>query len=135
MFYEFDLTIPGNTLEASPAELDVRISAGIIKQIEVQLPSGLRGLVHTVAMRANHQVWPTNQEGSIKGNDARIVWGDDYDITQPPNILTLIGWSPGTTFSHVVTWRFQVTAVPVAKAEKPVKKPGLLSAFMNKGAS
>jgi len=135
VFYEFDLTIPANTPKESPAELDVTISAGTIEQIEVQLPRGLRSLVHTVAIRGSHQLWPTNPDGSIKGDDARIIWGENFPLIHAPFIITLLGWSPGTSFSHVVTWRFQVASVPVQEAEKKTKKPGLLSAFMKKGAS
>lgn len=135
MFYEFDLTIPANTLASSPVESDAIMASGIINQVEVQLPSGLRGLVFTVAWRGQHQLWPSNPDGNIKGNDARIVWGEDYDLTEPPHMITLRGWSPDTSFPHVVTWRFQVTPAPVREAEKKTKKPGLLSALINKGAS
>lgn len=135
MFYEFDLTIPANTLAVSPVERSVFMDGGIIKQVEVQLPSGLRGMVFTVAWRGLHQVWPTNPDGKIKGDDARIVWGEDYDLTQPPHVILLRGWSPDTSYPHVVTWRFQVSPAPVREAETPVKKKGILSAFINKGAS
>jgi len=135
VFYEFDLTIPANTPEASPAELTVVMASGIIEQIEVQIPRGQRSLVHTIAIRGAHQLWPSNPDGTIKGDDARIVWGEDYDISEPPHTLTLQGWSPDTVHSHVVTWRFNVTPAPVKEAAKPVKKRGILSALINKGAS
>lgn len=135
MFYEFDLTIPSNTLESAPAELEVFMAAGIVKQVEVQIPRGARSLVHTVAVRGIHQVWPSNPDGSIKGDDARIVWGEDYDLTAPPHTLRLYGWSPDTSYSHVVTWRFQMVAAPVREAVTPAKKRGLFSGFLGKGAS
>ena len=134
MLYEFDLTIPAETSKNSPAEREVAMSAGIIKQVEVQLPRGLRGLVHTVAIRGIHQIWPANTDGSIKGNDARIVWGSEYDLTGPPHSIILRGWSPGTDYAHVVTWRFNIVAVPVKEPEKPAKPKGILSALKNIGA-
>lgn len=135
MFYEFDLTIPANTPASAPAELTVSMDAGIIKQVEVQLPRGLRSLVHTVAVRSYHQLWPSNPDGSIKGDNARIVWGEDYNLTQPPYSVILRGWSPGTSYSHVVTWRFAVSPPPVKETVPPPKKRSLLSPFGNKGAS
>lgn len=134
MFYEFDLTIPANTSVDSPAELEVYMAAGIIKQVEVQIPRGARSLVHTVAVRGIHQVWPSNPDGSIKGDNARIVWGEDYDLVEPPHSFRLYGWSPDTSFPHVVTWRFQMVAAPVPEPVKPAKKRSILSPFGNKGA-
>ena len=134
-FYEFDLTIPANTLAASPKELEVFLSAGMIKFVEVQIPWGCRGLVFSVVKRTLHQVWPSNSDGSHKGNDARIGWIDNYDLTESPHSLTLYGWSPGTSYPHVITWRFQVTPAPVKEVRPAPKKKGILSALMNKGAS
>ena len=135
MFYEFDLTIPANTPANAPAEIEVFMAAGIIKRVEVQIPRGCRSLVHTVAWQGIHQVWPSNTDGSIKGDDARIVFGEDYDLTAPPHSLILRGWSPGTSYPHVITWRFQMIAAPIPEPVKPPKKKGILSAFGNKGAS
>ncbi|KKN35895.1 hypothetical protein LCGC14_0778990 [marine sediment metagenome] len=135
MFYEFDLTIPANTPKSAPAELEVFLSAGIVKQVEIQIPRGCRSLVHTIAVRGIHQVWPSNPDGSHKGDDARIVFNEDYDLVDPPHGFMLRGWSPDTSYIHVVTWRFQVVVVPVSEVKQPVKKKGILSALMNKGGS
>ena len=135
MFYEFDLEIPANTSEDLPAELEVYLAAGIVKQVEIQIPRGCRSLVHTVAVRGIHQVWPSNPDGSHKGDDARIVFNEDYDLTDPPHTFRLYGWSPDTSYPHVVTWRFQMVAAPVPEPTIAPKKSGILSAFRNKGAS
>ena len=135
MFYEFDLTIPANTLEASPATFDAVMASGIIEQVSVQIPLGCRSLVHTVAWRGQHQLWPSNPDGSHKGDNPRLIWNEDYDLSEPPHTITLRGWSPSTVFSHVITWRFQVTPTPVTVTEKKGKKASILSVFGIKGAS
>ena len=135
MYYEFDLTIPANTAAESPAELKVYLAAGIVKQVEVQIPRGCRSLVHTVAIRGIHQVWPSNPDGSHKGDGARIVFNEDYDLVQPPHSLLLRGWSPDTSYPHIVTWRFQLVAAPVPEPTKPPKKRSILSPFSNKEVS
>ena len=135
MLYEFDLTIPANTLEAAPATFDAVMASGIITQVAVQIPFGCRSLVHTVAWRGQHQLWPSNPDGSLKGNDPRLLWSEDYDLSEPPHTITLRGWSPGTNWPHVVTWRFNVKATPVPVAEKKGKKGGILGVFSSKGAS
>ena len=135
MFYEFDLTIPSNTLAASPAELECVMAPGTIKQVEVQLPRGLRSMIHTVAWIGLHQLWPSNPNGTIKGDKARIIWGEDFSIEQPPHMILIRGWSPDTFYPHVITWRFSVTPEPVKEPMPEKKKPGILSALMGKGAS
>ncbi|KKL16410.1 hypothetical protein LCGC14_2495890, partial [marine sediment metagenome] len=119
----------------SPAELAAVMASGIIKQVSVQIPRGSRSLVHTVAWRGQHQLWPSNPDGTHKGDDPRLKWEEDLDLTEPPHTITLKGWSPGTSFPHVVTWRFQVDPVPVREAKKVSLKQGILSAFAKKGAS
>ena len=134
MLYEFDLTIPAGTPASVPAEKIAVMASGIIKQVEVQIPRGCRSLVHTVAVRGIHQLWPSNPDGTHKGNDARIIWQEVHDLTDPPHIIILRGWSPGTNYQHVVTWRFNVIAAPVKAPVKVVKKQGILSALINRGA-
>ena len=135
MYYEFDLTIPSNTSAESPAEVKVVMAAGIIRQVEVQIPRGCRSLVHTVAIRGIHQVWPSNPDGSHKGDDARIVFNEDYDLVATPHSLLLRGWSPDTSYPHVVTWRFQLVAAPVPEPTKAPKRRSLLAPFGIMGVS
>ena len=123
MFHEFDLTIPANTLKASPAELAAVMGTGIIKGVEVQIPFGCRGLVFTVALRGLNQVWPSNPDASIKGDGSPVRWGESYDLTEPPHVITLRGWSPSTSFQHIITWRFELAPAP----EREPVTPGITS--------
>lgn len=106
MLYEYVLTVPANTLKASPAELEVEIPAGTVTQVSVQFPAGCSGLVHCVVLRSFHQVWPGDPDGYLAAEDAVITWPEDYDLTDRPFSFLLQGWSPGTAYDHKITFRF-----------------------------
>lgn len=111
MFYEYCLTIPANTLAIAPVNQEVELDHGRIVAVEVQFPRGCRGLVHVQVRRELHQLWPTNTDGDLAGEDARIGWVEDMEFTEEPYTLTLRGWSPGTEFEHTITFRFNVLPI------------------------
>lgn len=119
MFYDFELTIPPNTTEASPFTIDVEMVAGTIHRVEVQIPRGVRGLARTRAFHALHQIWPANPAGSITGDDVLVGWAEEWELKEEPFGLRLLGWNDDDTFPHTLTWRF-------ALAERSVQPPAVL---------
>lgn len=80
--------------------------AGVITFVEVQFPRGCAGLVHASVRLGLHQLWPTNQDGAITGDDARVSWDEQYPITAAPFTLRLVATNADDTFPHTVTFRF-----------------------------
>jgi len=115
MFYNFDLLIEANTPESAPAELDVKLSHGVITHVEVEFPPGCAGLVHAYVHQAIHQVWPTNPDGKFATDSQRLVWYDYYELFQAPYQLTIAGWNEDDTFDHQLTFRFEVTPQDIAE--------------------
>ena len=74
------------------------------------------GLVHVQVWRSEHQVWPTNVDGSIAGENANVAWLEDVDLADEPYALTLRGWNDDDSFPHTVTFRFALLPLSV-KAE------------------
>ncbi len=120
MLYAADLIIPANTLKGAPATLDVSLVVGVIEQVEIQIPYGCRGMVHTRALRGASQVFPSGPDQTFKGNGSPIRWDEHYELTDEPLMIRLHGWSPGTSFQHVITWRFALS--PFALGEFPVRE-------------
>ncbi len=118
MFYQFGLTIPANTLKASPAVLEVAVSPGNLVSVSIQFPRGCVGLVHTVATRAGHQLWPTNSDGDLSGEDAIIPWQEDLVLEDDPYVFQLRGWSDDDSFPHTLTWRFNVLSIAAVIAAR-----------------
>lgn len=118
MFYEFDLTVPANTLAASPEELEIPLSAGTVVAVEVQFPAGCSGMVYVAIFRSGHQVWPGDPDEAISGENARIPWTEDYDLDDPPFGFVLRGWSPGATYDHKITFRFSLLDLTTAQGQR-----------------
>lgn len=115
MFYEFAVTAPPSTSSEDPVIETVNLVPGVITFVEVQFPRGCAGLVHASVRNALHQVWPTNQDGDIAGDDARVSWDEQYDLDAEPYALSLVVWNEDDTFPHTVSFRFaEINAVDFA---------------------
>jgi hypothetical protein len=117
MFYEFDLTIPRNTPATALVELEVALDVGRIVAVEVQFPRGCIGLAAVAVRHEHHQLHPTNTDGFIAAEDARIAWQEDIDFTEPPYTLTLVGYNEDDSFDHTITFRFNL--LPVSSPASP----------------
>lgn len=131
MFYEYALTIPANTPATALTESEVTLDVGRIVGVELQFPRGCVGLVHAAVRRELHQLWPTNPDGFITAEEARISWQEDLDFTEPPYTLTLVGYNEDDSFPHTVTFRFNLLPVSPPPAPAPAAPPGpaIIEAF------
>jgi len=131
MFYEYDLTIPANTPATALSELEAVLDVGRIVGVEVQFPRGCVGLVHVAVRRELHQLWPTNPDGFIAGENANIKWSEDLDLLEAPYTLTLVGYNEDDSFPHTVTFRFNLlpVAAPAAPAAPPLAAPAIVEEF------
>lgn len=123
MYYDVSFTIPANTAKASPTELDVKLTYGVVHRVEIGFPSGCAGLAHLQIRRGGHQVWPTNPQGSFNTDGYTIPINDYYELFEEPYILTLVGWNLDDTYDHTLEVRFGVLPPEVL----PGKRSGLVS--------
>ena len=124
MFDEYPLTVPAGTAQASPAELEAKLAPGTVKLVAVQFPPGCRGLVSAAIFRGDHQVWPGDPDEGITADATVVWWPEDYDLDDEPYGFTVKGWSPETTFQHVLTFRFAV--LPLEARDEARESAGLL---------
>lgn len=108
MFYEHAVTTPANTPKASPLQTEIVLAPGVVRFVELQFPRGCVGLVHARIRDELHQVWPTNPDGDIASDDARIAWSEEWPITNVEGRLILETWNDDDSFPHTVTFRFNV---------------------------
>lgn len=108
MFYDYSLTIPANTTEASPTEQEINLTHGVIHRLEVEFPPGCAGLAHLVIDRFGHQLWPTNPESSF-ASDAHIIGFNEYhELFESPYELRLRGWNEDDSYPHEITVRIGI---------------------------
>src|SRR5574341_598866 len=123
-FYEYDVTSPANTAQAAPTEVAANLNVGIITHVAVQIPGGCVGLVHAQIWRSDYQVWPSNPDGNLKGDDALIEWSEEYFLEDEPLSLRLRVWNDDDSFPHTITFRFSV--LPLEHGRSRVAAPGLI---------
>ena len=121
MLYEPDITIPPNTSRENRVSVTVPLVRGIVEQVEIQIPWGCRGMVHTRALRGVFPVWPTGPDQSFKADGSPIRWQEHYELLDEPLEITLEGWSPDTVFQHKITWRLAIRELGPGEFTVPAK--------------
>lgn len=108
MFYSFNLTIPANTDKINAVNQVCKLTYGIIRHVAIGFPPGPKGLAHIVIYRYEHQVWPTNTDGSFAWDNHTIEFTEEFDLTERPHTLSLRGWNEDDTYPHTITVRFEL---------------------------
>ncbi|GAH85387.1 unnamed protein product [marine sediment metagenome] len=108
MLFTKDIEVTANKLASSPKEEIITIAHGIITWLSVTFPSGCNGMVHCVVLHHEHQIAPSTEGMTMKGNRTPIEWNEFYESYQPPYELKARLWSPGTGYAHTVTIRVAV---------------------------
>lgn len=108
MRYVYELTVPANTLEADPADLEVKLVTGTIKGIEITFKPGCAWMVCVVLLHGLLQISPANPGGYHSCDDYTEKFSMNYPLAEPNPLIMLRGWSPDTSYQHVITFRFDV---------------------------
>lgn len=133
MRYVFELTVPADTPAIAPEELEVALTTGTLKQVEIAFKPGPAWMVKVIILDKMMQISPANPDSYHCWDDYTEVFSMNYRLSDPTPILTLIGWSPDTVFPHTITFRFDVDTK--SGDEKMVLTEAMLSAplIMGKG--
>ena len=118
MLYEYPLTVPAGTAADAPAELDVKLTAGVITRIECDFAQGCNHYVYAYVRQGLHQIWPLNPDGQARGNGAVIGSDEYYEISADVNDLTVGAYSPGATYDHEIHFRIEITPKDIAEIGK-----------------
>jgi hypothetical protein len=129
MLFEYPLTVPAGRPAADPVTLEALLCAGTVTRVDVQFPAGCVAMVGVSIWRNDHQVWPVNLDESIAGEDVVVSFPVSYDLDDEPFAFTLKGSSPGTTWPHVITFRFALLSLEEAQGARGL--PGLLRRLAN----
>lgn len=106
MFYEQDLIVLADTPASDKKQGVIKLTDGVVHYVSISFRAGCHNMVFATVNRAVHQIFPTNPDGYIKGNDVEIRGRVFYPLFTEPYELDLYGWSPDTAYNHTVTFRF-----------------------------
>ena len=108
MFYDFAIKIPKGTKEDKPVEQELNLTYGIIHRVEVEFYPGPRRYVWVKILHHEHQLWPTNLDGSFQ-TDAYTIAFDEYEeLKEAPYNLLVRGYSPHADYEHTVVVRIGI---------------------------
>jgi len=93
MFYVFSHTPTVNDVAATPYELEMHLSAGVIHQVDILFQVGCVHQEFVQIWLANQQLWPSNRGESIRGNATVISFREFFELEVGRSILTAKIWS------------------------------------------
>ena len=112
MFYAFDYTPSAADTAANPHIVDLHLTVGVIHQVDVLFQSGCSHKVFVQIFHGNHQLWPSNREGKMRGDATVISFREFYELKPGDKELTAHIWTTLTTgFKEVI---LQIGILPKA---------------------
>jgi hypothetical protein len=115
VFYSFPITIPPNTTQGEPLEIEAPLAHGVIHRLEIGFPDWHWGQTHVYILHKSHQLWPSNPGGSFSSNDHAITFNDYYPLLDKPFQLRIFGWNEDDAFPHTVTVGLGLLPLKVAE--------------------
>jgi len=100
MIFVFDFSTPALTLVTAKKKTDLRLAQGTIYAIEIVIPPGPMHLSHLQINDALHQLWPTNPDADIAGDNEILMFNDTYELDQPPYELQAYTWNEDEVYPH-----------------------------------
>ena len=92
MFYSWPIDVAAGNIATNKAKIDMPMSMGIIHQLDVVFPDTCDHDIRVQIFDGGTQLWPSNREGTIRGDACVISFRDFYEMTVANNILTAVAW-------------------------------------------
>ena len=103
MYDQWRLTVPLNTLITAPAVTRFVTPAGLLEYVTVEFPAGCHDMVNVQLLQGNNPIVPTTLDRSLVGNDVTLMPPVKKRLEVNRTNFIFRGWSPGTTYEHVIT--------------------------------
>lgn len=97
MFYAFSHTPTETLTELTAYKLDLKLTAGVIHQVDVLFQDGCNHETFVQIYQADFQVWPSNRGEKLRGNATVVSFREFYELAPGGSILTAHIWSTLTT--------------------------------------
>ena len=103
MFYAFSLELPTSHAHTTVYELDMKLTAGVIHQVDVLFQVDCDHKQHVQIFHAGHQLWPSNRGANLRGNATVISFREFYEISPGDSPLVTHFWyDSGQTWAEVI---------------------------------
>lgn len=112
MLLAYDITLPAGGSSGSLTSAEVKYPPGIVRRVIVIVPDGCADLVRLHIRKNIHKLWPLNEDGYFRGNDARYEIEEELELTDPPHELVLEGWNEDDTYEHTLLVYLVIEPLP-----------------------
>lgn len=116
MIYAYDITTEITDTEDSPKWTRLKVTKGLVYQVEIEFPPGPLGLLHVSIFDAGHQVWPSNPDFDFHGDNGMIVFPDTYLKMVEPYEFMARTWNEDDTYQHQIHIRIGMASNEVFMA-------------------
>lgn len=114
------MTITAGTAKASPATTSLPFDDGIVRRVDVRVPSGPAGLMGFLISYADSPVIPSNSGIYLVMDDEQ--WPFDVDNHPTGGQWQLIGYNTDV-YDHTVYLRFHIDEIPKPLTSSTVIQP------------
>ena len=92
MFYVFPLVVAAGNVETNKATVDMPLSSGVVHQVDILFPDTCDHDIRVQVFDASLQLWPSNRDGTVRGDAAVISFRDFYEMRAANNVLKGVAW-------------------------------------------
>ena len=103
MQFEAHILVETTHTATNKKEFTLGIAHGIITYIHVLFPPGCHGMVNCVILHHEHQIAPSTEGMTMKGDTFPHEWREYYECYQPPYELKIKLWGEDCEYDHTVT--------------------------------
>lgn len=111
MHYSYEVTVEPTDVLSDPLVFPIVLASGRLRRVKIYFPVGCSRTIRCQLWDRAIQLLPTNADGfySLDGDtvDASIY----YDLDVNDNVLYLVAWSIGSSYSHTLSVHAEVQAV------------------------
>jgi len=108
MIYTKAITVPANTPENNRQRNYLKVSAGVLHEIEFHFPPGCENLVKTQLFLGGHPLFPSTEGQYIAGDTFPIRFKDYVKLNAGANILSFLTFNEDEFYPHTIRIRISI---------------------------
>jgi len=102
MFYSWPIAVAAGNTVSNKKEIEMTMSAGVIHQVDILFPDDCDHNIRVQIFDANLQLFPSNRDGTIRGDATVVSFRDFYELKPENNILKAYAWWADTETAQTV---------------------------------
>jgi len=106
--FQDSIKIEADTKITSPYPVDLKVTAGVVKDLAIEFPAGCAGLAHLRILRGGYQVWPVDIGEWFTSDDHVIIIHPNYKMMDHPLQFRIEGYNEDESNYHVLTVRLEL---------------------------